>query len=70
MMGEKNTIGQSQGKCETTLTERFSYPPCHCGTYEGNLGPCKTYEQGASGQCVYCEHDLACHLGLMERNDD
>ena len=63
-------LGDQQGRCETTLTERFDYPDCSCGTYEGNLGPCKTYEEGASGRCVYCEHDIECHHAIAEVFDD
>jgi hypothetical protein len=51
----------SQGPCETTLTERFANPNCRCLTYEGNLGPCKTFEAGANDRCVYCDHDKGCH---------
>lgn len=57
--------GQSQGRCETTHTERFAYSKCTCETYAGNLGPCQTWEEGASGRCVYCEHDKTCHAGLV-----
>lgn len=54
-----------QGRCEMTLTERFEYPDCCCGTYEGNLGPCKTFEEGAAkGRCVYCDHGIACHEAI------
>ena len=55
---------KSQGLCETTLTERFEYPDCKCDTYEGNLGPCKTFEEGMSGRCVYCEHAKVCHEAI------
>lgn len=56
------SVGTPQGRCETTLTERFAYPDCKCGTYPGNLGPCKTFEQGAEpGFCVYCMHKIECH---------
>lgn len=51
----------SQGRCETTLTERFENPECRCNTYEGNFGPCETFEIGANGNCVYCDHSSACH---------
>lgn len=55
-----------QGKCETTLTERFAYPDCRCGTYEGNLGPCKTFLPGAdSKRCVYCDHIVECHQAVQ-----
>ena len=58
----------SQGRCKTTLTERFEYPECRCGTYEGNLGPCKTFEEGAEiGRCVYCDHKIECHEGLLAK---
>jgi hypothetical protein len=52
----------AQGLCETTLTERFVNPDCRCNTYAGNLGPCKTFEVGQSGRCVYCDHEASCHL--------
>ena len=52
----------SQGRCPTTLTERFSNEACRCDTYEGNLGPCRTYiESARTGVCVYCDHSLECH---------
>jgi hypothetical protein len=61
-------IGDSQGLCETTSTERFFNPWCSCPTYPGNLGPCKTWEMGGNGRCVYCDHEVACHSQL--RGDD
>jgi hypothetical protein len=57
--------GAPQGRCDTTLTERFAYPGCKCGTYEGNLGPCKTFETGASDRCVYCDHGRECHDAIL-----
>lgn len=57
--------GQSQGLCDTTQTERFAFRGCKCGTYAGNLGPCKSYEAGGSGNCVYCEHSLVCHEAVI-----
>lgn len=58
----------SQGLCETTLTERFKFDGCRCDVtaYPENLGPCKTFEEGASGRCVYCEHSLVCHKDLLK----
>jgi hypothetical protein len=56
----------SQGPCETTLTERFKFSGCQCGTYEGNLGPCKSWEEGSNSRCVYCDHTLKCHNALIE----
>ena len=48
------------------MTERFEYPGCKCGTYQGNLGPCKTFEVGAdAARCVYCDHTQACHIAVM-----
>ena len=59
---------KSQGRCETTLTERFAYRGCQCGTYDGNLGPCKTWESGADPtRCVYCDHTYACHEAIRGR---
>jgi hypothetical protein len=55
--------GQYQGLCDTTLTERFAYSKCRCGTYPDNLGPCKTYEPGEA-RCVYCDHNEECHIEL------
>jgi hypothetical protein len=52
----------SQGLCETTNTERFVNPFCQCSTYAGNLGPCKSFEEGRNGRCVYCDHTHECHL--------
>lgn len=55
----------AQGRCETTLTERFKNPSCKCDTYPDNLGPCRTFEEGARcGYCVYCDHNLRCHKEL------
>lgn len=56
--------GSSQGRCETTLTERFHNPACKCKTYPGNLGPCKTFDAAAHCRCVYCDHTLECHQSL------
>ena len=56
----------TQGLCDFTQTERFANPSCRCLTYEGNLGPCRTYLIGASGRCVYCDHDECCHSAVME----
>lgn len=50
-----------QGLCDTTSTPRFFNPACKCPTYAGNLGPCKTYEEGGNGRCVYCDHEAVCH---------
>ncbi len=56
--------GAPQGRCETTGTPRYALPSCACGTYAGNLGPCAAYRGGAVRRCVYCDHDLACHVAL------
>ena len=53
-----------QGRCETTLTERYANPKCICGTYPDNLGPCLTFGINAAGRCVYCDHDARCHLDV------
>lgn len=55
---------QSQGLCETTLTERFNNDKCKCDTYKGNLGPCKTFELGKNNNCVYCDHNFECHEAI------
>jgi hypothetical protein len=58
-------VHESQGICETTLTERFALPECGCGTYPENLGPCKTFEPGANPErCVYCDHKIECHRAV------
>ncbi len=59
-----------QGPCETTGTPRYHNPDCKCPTYAGNLGPCRTYETGSNGRCVYCDHRHKCHVELfiLERN--
>lgn len=58
-------VGEPQGRCETTLTERFAVE-CSCGTYDGNLGPCKTFLEGAeAGRCVYCDHKIECHNKIL-----
>lgn len=51
----------AQGRCATTLTERFHNPACRCPTYPTNLGPCVAFEAGGNGRCVYCDHEHACH---------
>ena len=51
---------KSQGLCSTTQTERFEVKDCKCPTYPGNLGPCITFEKGANGRCVYCDHEKEC----------
>lgn len=57
----------AQGECETTQTPRFQIKDCACGTYEGNLGPCLTWWEGAQvGRCVYCDHSLDCHVKLSK----
>lgn len=66
----ETTKGKSQGQCETTLTERFFNPDCRCNTYERNLGPCKTFDPGANGMCVYCDHSKTCHRQLLEQDCD
>lgn len=48
------------------MTERFVNPLCACPTYPGNLGPCKTWERGGNGRCVYCDHTLLCHFQLAD----
>lgn len=62
----KAVTGSPQGRCATTLTERFVNLDCTCDTYPDNLGPCKGYEEGGRvGHCVYCDHTPACHLALL-----
>jgi hypothetical protein len=57
--------GESQGACETTLTERFKFSGCKCKTYENNLGPCESWEAGADPlRCVYCDHMFHCHVAV------
>lgn len=56
--------GDWQGFCETTMTPRYEQTRCECPTYPGNLGPCRTWEQGGNGRCVYCDHEEICHLRL------
>jgi hypothetical protein len=60
-----------QGKCDTTVTERFAYPDCKCDTYPGNLGPCQGFvegskRRGAQSRCVFCDHGVACHKAVAE----
>ncbi|MEJ0047067.1 MAG: hypothetical protein WDN04_13830 [Rhodospirillales bacterium] len=58
--------GAAQGLCETTKTPRFFNPSCACATYEGNAGPCRTFEESAvDDHCVYCDHNAACHASLL-----
>ncbi len=56
--------------CDTTMTPRLSRSFCVdmvpvgievCGTYEGNLGPCQSFEEGMNMRCVYCDHAPICH---------
>ncbi len=56
--------GDAQGKCETTLTERFFLRDCGCGTYPGNLGPCTTWLDNGKVRCTYCDHGPNCHARL------
>lgn len=59
-------MSEYQGRCGITQTERFRFDECKCGTYVGNLGPCKTYLPGADPErCVYCDHKLVCHEAVM-----
>lgn len=57
----RTEIRTAQGRCDTTLTERFANSACQCPTYPENLGPCQTFETGGNGQCVYCDHSQKCH---------
>ena len=52
---------KSQGRCATTMVERFENPDCRCSTYDGNLGPCALFHRGSNGQCVYCDHEESFH---------
>ena len=52
-------------RCVTTMALRHSNPLCGCETYEGNLGPCETFELGMRGHCVYCDHSLPCHSNVQ-----
>lgn len=47
--------------CDTMMTMRHPVNNCSCDTYEGNLGPCLTWEPGANGNCAYCDHNWSCH---------
>ncbi len=51
---------KSQGRCDTTETERFENPNCICKTYARNLGPCADHELGGNGRCCYCDHEMTC----------
>lgn len=63
--GERR-VGEPQGRCDTTMTERFVNPLCRCSTYAGNHGPCMTYEVGGNAfKCVYCDHNAICHIELL-----
>lgn len=57
-------IGDYQELCSTTSTPRYYNPMCKCATYPENLGPCKTWEEGGNGSCVYCDHTQDWHLIL------
>jgi len=58
---------KSQGLCDTTMTERFENKDCVCNTYPGNLGPCSKFEDGSNARCVFCDHELSCHLAVGKR---
>lgn len=59
--------GTPQGRCETTHTERFKNNACRCQTYEGNLGPCKSFLAAADpARCVYCDHNAECHQAVAD----
>jgi hypothetical protein len=47
--------------CDTTMTPRVGRY-CACQTYEGNGGPCETFEAGKNERCVYCDHADGCHV--------
>lgn len=67
LSAQSSTAPIAQGPCETTQTPRFQIKDCACGTYEGNLGPCLTWwEGGQVGRCVYCDHNLDCHVKLSK----
>lgn len=38
---------------------------CQCA-HSPDLGACDSYEQGANGRCVYCDHDKPCHESIGE----
>lgn len=62
--------GDPQGRCETTLTERFENDDCRCGTYVDNTGPCKTFVAGVDAErCVYCDHKAVCHPAPLRVED-
>lgn len=65
--GGRPAASTSQGLCETTLTERFAFDDCVCGTYPENMGPCRTFLPGLDGRCAYCDHRLGCHSAIAER---
>jgi len=58
---------KSQGLCDTTMTERFENKDCVCPTYPANLGPCAKFEEGGNARCVFCDHELSCHLAVGKR---
>lgn len=57
--------GHSQ-LCETTSTHRLPRSVCTCLTMIDDLGPCETFKEGQSGNCVFCEHTLHCHMAATE----
>ncbi len=46
--------------CATTEVRRYRRE-CHCPTYPTNCGACASFEVGANGLCVYCDHKQTCH---------
>lgn len=66
IMEREREKSKTQGRCDTTLTERFENPKCRCNTYPDNLGPCKTWEVGMNGRCVYCDHENLCHAQIID----
>jgi hypothetical protein len=50
--------------CDTTMTPRVARHWCVCVVRTDELGPCRHWEQGANGRCVYCDHEEYCHVML------
>lgn len=40
--------------------------PCGC-CHSTDHGACQTFEKGANGRCVYCDHGEGCHPGDPDR---
>lgn len=51
-----------------TADEEVRPAKCSCGCcHSPDHGACQTFEKGANGRCVYCDHGEDCHPGDPDR---